>query len=489
MSAARACPIVLTASDRHQLKKAAYGHKTAHQARMRAHIVLHAARGRSNARIAAETRLHVDTVRTWRGRFAHGGLPARADRKRSGRPARFTPVQVAETKALACQLPAETGVPLSRWSCPELAAELTARGITDSISASRVRRWLRGDALKPWQYRSWIFFTNPDFRVKAQRVPDWYVRTWQSESLDADEYVISADEKASVQARCRCPSDPPTEAGPRVTREPYLRAGGALAYLAACDVHAAQVSGRCEKTTGIEPFMTLVTQVMSQEPCVSAKRVFWVVDNGSSHRGKRAAARLSAEVPNAVMVHTPVHASWLNQVEIFFSVVQRKVVTPNDFTDLNEVTDRLRIFEDRYNATAQLFQFQWKFTTSDLDDLLARLVRHIADRPEESSAALGLDQPSKDLQRRPLGYSCVAMAWLLSPSATSSAISRSRRVSWSSSVGVGVDGSSSDWGAEECGQVGQQACAACVGVAAGPLPHHEGVRTVARGLCLGGSQK
>ncbi|WP_234320779.1 IS630 family transposase [Streptomyces sp. NRRL B-1381] len=369
----------LTASDRHQLKKAAYGHKTEHRARIRAHIVLHAARGRSNARIAAETRLPVDTVRTWRGRLAHGGLPALADRKRSGRPTRFTSVQVAETKALACQLPAETGVPLSRWSCPELAAELTARGITDTVSASTVRRWLREDALKPWQYRSWIFITDPDFRAKAQRVLDLYVRTWQGEPLGADEYVISADEKTSVQARCRChPTLPPGRARAMRVNHTYGR-GGALAYLAAYDIHAAQVSGRCEKTTGIEPFMNLVSQVTSQEPYASAKRVFWVVDNGSSHRGKKAADRLSAAFPNAVLVHTPVHASWLNQVEIFFSVVQRKVVSPNDFTDLAEVRDRLRAFEDRYNAMAQ--PFQWRFTTSDLDDLLARLDRHTsADR-------------------------------------------------------------------------------------------------------------
>ena len=73
-------------------------------------------------------------------------------------------------------------------------------------------------------------------------------------------------------------------------------------------------------------------------------------------------------------------------MEIYFSVAQRKVVTPNDFTDLNEVADRLRAFEDRYNATAQ--PFQWKFTTSDLDDLLARLDRHTADHPEEFSVAL-----------------------------------------------------------------------------------------------------
>ncbi|MFE7358581.1 transposase [Streptomyces sp. NPDC057543] len=163
--------------------------------------------------------------------------------------------------------------------------------------------------------------------------------------------------------------------------------GGALAYLAAYDVHRAHVFGRCEKTTGIDPFMSLVIQVMSQEPYASAKRVFWVVDKGSSHRGKKAKDRLRAAFPNAVLVHTPVHASWLNQVEIFFSVVQRKVVSPNDFTDLTQVGDRLRAFEDRYNATAQ--PFQWRFTTSDLDDLLARLDRHTsADRRQESFIAL-----------------------------------------------------------------------------------------------------
>ncbi|MFI6007186.1 helix-turn-helix domain-containing protein [Streptomyces sp. NPDC051366] len=130
----------MTASQRHRLKKMAYGHKTPYQARVRAHLVLHAARGRSNARIAAETGLHVDTVRTWRGRFATGGLPALTDRKRSGRPPRFTPVQVTEVKALAYQLPAETGAPLSRWSCPELAREAVSRGLTGAVSTSTVRR-------------------------------------------------------------------------------------------------------------------------------------------------------------------------------------------------------------------------------------------------------------------------------------------------------------------------------------------------------------
>ncbi|MFI9629622.1 transposase [Streptomyces sp. NPDC052042] len=163
-------------------------------------------------------------------------------------------------------------------------------------------------------------------------------------------------------------------------------ADGALAYLAAYDVHRVPVFGRCEPKTGIVPFMNSVTQVMTTEPYASARRFFWIVDNGSSHRDKKTIDRLTTAFPNAVMVHTPVHASWTNQIEIFFSIVQRKVISPNDFTDLNQVRDRLRAFESRYNATPQ--PFQWKFTTCDLDDLWARLDRHTTDHQEESSARL-----------------------------------------------------------------------------------------------------
>ncbi|MGX6739685.1 helix-turn-helix domain-containing protein [Streptomyces peucetius] len=151
MPVAAACPIALTASQRRRLKKTAYGHKTPHQAGIRANVVLHAAQGRSNACIARATGLHLDTVRTWRGRFAEEGLPGLADRKRSGRPPAFTPLQAAQVTALACRLPAETGTPLSRWSAPELAREAIARGIAMFMSASTVRRWLAQDAPKPWQ--------------------------------------------------------------------------------------------------------------------------------------------------------------------------------------------------------------------------------------------------------------------------------------------------------------------------------------------------
>jgi transposase len=307
MPLASAVPVVLTASERHRLKKMAYGHKTPHQARQRATIVLLAARGRPNARIAAQTCLHVDTVRTWRGRFAAGGLPALADRKRSGRPGSFTALHVAEVKSLACQLPAESGAPLSRWSCPELAREVVARSVVGSISTSTVRRWLKQDALKPWQYRSWIFIRDPNFRATAQRVLDLYARTFDGNPLGEDEYVISADEKTSIQARCRChPSLAPGQARAMRVNHEYDR-GGALAYLAAYDVHQAKVFGRCEPKTGIVPFMNLVTQIMSTEPYASARRVFWIVDNGSSHRGKKAIDRLTTSVDHlATHLYGPV---------------------------------------------------------------------------------------------------------------------------------------------------------------------------------------
>ena len=210
--------------------------------------------------------------------------------------------------------------------------------------------------------------------MKAKRVLDLYARTCNSEPLGDDDYVLSADEKTSIQARCRChPTLPPGKARAMRIEHDYHR-GGAITYLTAYDVHRAKVIGRCEATTGITPFTALVAQVMAQEPYASAKRVFWVVDNGSSHRGDAAAQRLTEAFPTTVMVHTPIHASWLNQVEIYYSIVQRKVLSPNDFTDLTEVETRLTGFEQRFNATAA--PFNWKFTAADLDDLLTRIDRH-----------------------------------------------------------------------------------------------------------------
>ena len=271
-----------------------------------------------------------------------------------------------------------------RWASADLAAEVTAAGIAASMSASTVRRILAHDAIKPWQYRSWISVRDPHFRVKAARGLELYQRRWQGQVLADDEYVLSSDEKTSIQARCRChPTLPPGRSRPMRVEHDYDR-GGALAYLAAYDVHAGTVIGRCAPSTGIEQFHALVDQVINTEPYRSATRVFWVVDNGSSHRGQASVDRLAARWPNCVLAHTPVHASWLNQVEIFFSIIQRRVVSPNDFTDLDEIRERLAAFEQRYNATPTAFD--WKFTADDLDNLLVRLDQHQAETTPAATA-------------------------------------------------------------------------------------------------------
>lgn len=201
MPVCRARQITLTAAERHRLKALAYSHTAAYQQVIRARIVRDAAHGCSNAKIADRHGVTVDTVRRWRGRYADEGLPGLADRPRPGRPPRFTPVQVAEVKAMACQLPAETGLPLSRWSGPDLAGEIIARGIAWAISPSTVRRILAADALKPWQHQSWIFIRDPDFTAKATRVLDLYARVYDRVPLGPDEYVISSDELGRTEAR------------------------------------------------------------------------------------------------------------------------------------------------------------------------------------------------------------------------------------------------------------------------------------------------
>jgi transposase len=354
-----------------------------HRDVVRARIVLAAVAGVPNEVIASRLGICVDTVRKWRARFAERGLAGLQDRPRTGRPRRFSPLQVAAVKALACTPPAETEVGLSRWSSAELAAEAITRGLAPSISAGTVRRWLRADAIKPWQHRSWIFPRDPDFPAKAARVLDLYARRWRGRRLREDEYVISADEKSQLQAlRRRHRGLPPAPGRTRRVEFEYRR-GGTLAYFAAYDVHRAHLFGRIAPKTGIEPFAELVAQVMTTEPYASARRVFWVVDNGSSHNGARSVDRMNQTWPTATLVHLPVHASWLNQVEICFSIVQRKAISPNDFADLDDLAKRILAFQDRYNANAE--PFDWTYTRADLNAFLKRLGDR--DKPSAPRAA------------------------------------------------------------------------------------------------------
>ncbi len=278
---------------------------------------------------------------------------------------------------MACEVVAETKEPLSRQSL----ADLVRRAQTTSgkkISRTTVWRMLHEAAIKPWQYEHWIFPRDPRFAEKAGPILDLYAGKWEGKQLGPKDYVLCMDEKTSIQARQRCHEETPPKSKGKQKRkrriEPEYKRKGALQYLAAWDVHRGIVLGRCEAKTGIKPFGRLVDQVLEQEPYHDAERLFYVVDNGSSHRGQTSVERMRRRDKKIILVHTPVHASWLNQVEIYFSIIQRKVLTPNDFANVDAIRLRLALYEQLSNRPPK--PFAWKFTRQDLLNWLKRAAPH-----------------------------------------------------------------------------------------------------------------
>jgi hypothetical protein len=276
---------------------------------------------------------------------------------------------------MACEAVAETKLPLSRQSIADLTARARA-ALGKPLSRSTVWRMLHEDSLKPWQYEHWIFPRDPQFAAKAGPILDLYAGRWEGRPLGSKDYVLSSDEKTSIQARRRRHAELPPESGQARRIETEYKRQGALQYLAAWDVRRGLVVGRCEAKTGIEPFGRLVDQILAREPYRDANRLFVIVDNGSSHRGARAIERLRQRDSRVVLVHTPIHASWLNQVEIYFSMVQRKVLTPNDFADLDAVRTRLALYEELTNRSPR--PFAWKFTRKKLEEWLQRASPHFS---------------------------------------------------------------------------------------------------------------
>ena len=274
---------------------------------------------------------------------------------------------------MACEVVAETKEPLSRQSLADLVRR-SQETLGKKISRSTVWRMLHEAAIKPWQHESWLFPRDPRFAEKAGPILDLYAGYWQGQQLGPKDHVLCLDEKTSIQARGRRHEEMPV--GPKRTRriESEYDRHGALQYLASWDVRRGIILGRCEKKTGIKPFGLLVDQVLKQEPYCDSSRLFFVADNGSSHRGKASIERMRRRDSRIILVHTPVHASWLNQVEIYFSIIQRKVLTPNDFSGLDEVRVRLALYEELSNRTPR--PFQWKFTRQKLMDWLKHASPH-----------------------------------------------------------------------------------------------------------------
>jgi DDE superfamily endonuclease len=277
--------------------------------------------------------------------------------------------------AIACESVAQTKQPLSRQSVDDLTRRAND-ALSHGLSRTTVWRILHRDAIKPWQFKHWIFPRDPNFRQKAGPILDLYGGFWEGQALGPRDFVISSDEKTSIQARRRVHAEEPPRPGQARRIEPEYERKGALQYLAAWDVHRGLVIGRCEAKTGIAPFGRLVDQVLASPYYAEAERLFFVVDNGSSHRGQASIQRLKKKDKRIFLLHTPVHASWLNQVEIYFSIIQRKVLTPNDFENLDAVRVRLALYEELSNRNPR--PFEWKFTRKDMEHWLERAYPDLA---------------------------------------------------------------------------------------------------------------
>lgn len=375
-----AVAIRLTRQQRRRLERVVRKATAPHRLVERARIVLMAADGRRNASIARDLGVARNTVRLWRSRWATLGEAGLEDRARPGRPPIYDAATRAVVTSIACSLPSERGLALSRLSLLDVRME-AAKLVKPCPSVSTIHTWLQEDAIRPWTHRSWVTPRDPHFFEKAAPALDLYERRWKGKPLGVGDVVVCADEKTCIQVLERVvPLTSPGPGRPTRVEHEYVRKG-VLVYQAALIVGTGRVRGQCVSSNTAAAFRALVDTVLGAEPCRSASRVFWITDNGGAHHPKSFPAWLAEHHPKAVSVFLPVHASWLDQAEIYFSILQKKALTPLDVVDADGLRDRILGFERRYNRTAR--PFRWGFTRRDLRRVLEGLGATPSRRPSD----------------------------------------------------------------------------------------------------------
>lgn len=272
-------------------------------------------------------------------------------------------------KAVACERPTDRGRPLSRLSVFAGCQQVWAEGCR--MSYSTIWRRLDEDALRPWFYRPWLFPRDPELLTKAGPVLELYHGRWQGKRLGPRDVVLSADELTQLQALSRSHSNEAPRPGKTGRYEFEYERNGTLCYLAFLDVFSGRVYGETAPQNGIEPFEAALTHCLEQERYRDAERVFLIVDNGCAHHPRTSPTRIPAQHPNVIPVHLPTHASWLNQVELYFSILKRKALHPTDFPDTEALKQRIMHFQCRYNDDPQ--PFRWNYTRQDLAAHVKRL--------------------------------------------------------------------------------------------------------------------
>lgn len=299
----------------------------------------------SNYKIAQQVGCRADMVKKCRRCWQQ--KPSVRSKSRPGAPRKFTALQRSQIVALACSDPGGHGKPWKRWSNEKLSGTAVEKKIVDSISAATIGRWLREDRIKPWRYHSWQKSTDPMFVEKAGPVLDLYENA--GKLAQKKHAVICVDEKTSIQAR-----RPLNETLPAIPGHPVLicdryERKGALQLFCALMVATGLTFARCFNSKCFSDFKAFLSNLFESAVCKGMKAVNLIMDNGSTHAPKQlgtwiASLKLSFEVR---IFWLPTHASWLDQVEIIFSKLQRDLLTPCDFHDKNTLeTEIIKYFDD-----------------------------------------------------------------------------------------------------------------------------------------------
>ena len=262
------------------------------------------------------------------------------------------------------------GLPLSRYSVSDLTREV-AKEFPRAPSRSTVGRILRENNLRPWAVHEWKHPRDPEFGPKAARLLDLYHGKWEGEPLGPEDVVVSLDEKTCIQAFRRLErTAPPAPGKPMRVQFEYERLGVAI-YLAALNLGTGRVYGNLVEANNKVTFLAFMEHLMEQEPFRSARRVFLVMDNGSSHDPRTFPAVVTGKWPKVTVAYTPTHGSWLNPVEQYFGGLQRKALEPNDFPTKEAMLERIREFESLHNRYSR--PVRWNWTREEMLEWLARL--------------------------------------------------------------------------------------------------------------------
>jgi hypothetical protein len=265
-------------------------------------------------------------------------------------------------------------VPLARFSVTDVCERAFELGV--AMSYSTVWRRLHAHALRPWFQEQWLFPRDPQLLTKAAPVLDLYHGCWQGEPLRPTDAVLSADEITGLQALSRCHPGTAPARGRGARQEFEYTRHGTLCYAAFLEVRTGRVCGKTSDGSCIESFDAALRHCLTQPHTQQWERIFLIVDNGPSHHPRTSPVRLAALDPRITTVHLPTHSSWLNQVEIYFSILVRKALTPRDFPSVSALREQIDRFEGYYNLGAE--PFYWRFNRTDLERYVERLARHEA---------------------------------------------------------------------------------------------------------------